>query len=272
MKFPCFDLGLFRRWSSSTFYLYLRMTQAVIRRARLLMPVFLQRWGRGCIVKSWIPNLSFLTLKEQGTSSFLCNNLAWNELSSRLQQCLFFRRGRSLLVCLQRAIFSSDCHYIWFLILRLTLQWTVSPPSRFLPVNVNVGQLMILHSVLAGLLFMPLERHCGVLEAERKLLWLCLIFLPCILIGISKRKSRMRFVRHVRCTCIWPLCKAFELIERLIQGVQVVFLLAVLHQLWSFVQFLNQTIAAWCQITLLLKMNPMTHGPSAFYRSQVFFA
>jgi hypothetical protein len=33
------------------------------------------------------------------------------------------------------------------------------------------------------------------------------------------------------CTCIWPLCKAFELIERLIQGVQVVFLLAVLHQL-----------------------------------------
>jgi hypothetical protein len=49
------------------------------------------------------------------------------------------------------------------------------------------------------------------------------------------------------------------------------FLLAVLHQLWSFVQFLNQTIAAWCQNTLLLKMNRMTHGPSAVYRSQVFF-
>jgi hypothetical protein len=110
------------------------------------------------------------------------------------------------LVCLQRAIFSSDCHYIWFLILRLTLQWTVSPPSTLLQDNVNVWQLTILHSVLAGLLFMPLERHCGVLEAERKLLWLCFIFLPYILIGISKRKSRMRFVRHVRCVPVSGLC------------------------------------------------------------------
>jgi hypothetical protein len=28
------------------------------------------------------------------------------------------------------------------------------------------------------------------------------------------------------CTCIWPLCKAFELIERLILGVQVVFFIS----------------------------------------------
>jgi len=57
--------------------------------------------------------------------------------------------------------------------------------------------------------------------------------IPAIYIDRNLKEEDQDEVRKAcqMCTCIWPLCKAFELIERLIQGVQVVFLLAVLHQL-----------------------------------------